>query len=203
MTMTISVLQNFVFPAASAFLLSRMLDVTGVWFGFLMGESLTLIGIVLAVFIKNKKCEFSAVAFSLLSDEFGIRDEDCFEATIEEQKDVVEVSKKAYDFCLEHGLGPKTSHIIALSAEEMANNVVVYGFRGRRDHNIDVRVMIRDGSPVLRIRDNCERFDPVHFLELHKADGPEEHIGIRMIMKLVKDANYVNSLGLNNLTLTM
>jgi len=203
MTMTISVFQNFVFPAASAFLLSRMLDVTGVWFGFLMGESLTLIGIVLAVFIKNKKCEFSAVAFSLLSDEFGIRDEDCFEATIEEQKDVVEVSKKAYDFCLEHGLGPKTSHIIALSAEEMANNVVVYGFRGRRDHNIDVRVMIRDGSPVLRIRDNCERFDPVHFLELHKADGPEEHIGIRMIMKLVKDANYVNSLGLNNLTLTM
>ena len=27
------------------------------------------------------------------------------------------------------------------------------------------------------------------------------HIGIRIVMKSVKEANYVNSLGLNNLTL--
>ena len=153
--------------------------------------------------VKNKKFAVNADSFALLSDSFGVKSEDCFEATIGKREEVVEVSKQAYDFCIEHGLGKKTAHIIALSSEEMANNVVVYGFKGRRDHNIDIRVMIKNGSPVLRIRDNCEHFDPVHFLELHKADGPEEHIGIRMIMKLVKNANYVNSLGLNNLTLTL
>lgn len=203
MTMLISVFQNFAFPAAAAFILSRMLDVTGVWLGFVCGECLTLIGIAAAVFVKNKKFAVNADSFALLSDSFGVKSEDCFEATIGKREEVVEVSKQAYDFCIEHGLGKKTAHIIALSSEEMANNVVVYGFKGRRDHNIDIRVMIKNGSPVLRIRDNCEHFDPVHFLELHKADGPEEHIGIRMIMKLVKNANYVNSLGLNNLTLTL
>ena len=39
--------------------------------------------------------------------------------------------------------------------------------------------------------------------ELHKTDDPMAHIGIRMVMKTVTDANYVNSLGLNNLTLTL
>ena len=29
------------------------------------------------------------------------------------------------------------------------------------------------------------------------------HMGIRMVMKTVKSANYVNSLGLNNLTLVL
>ena len=46
-------------------------------------------------------------------------------------------------------------------------------------------------------------FDPVKYLEMHEDDDPASHIGIRMVMKLVKDANYVNSLGLNNLTLTL
>ena len=40
-------------------------------------------------------------------------------------------------------------------------------------------------------------------MELHRSDDPFSHIGIRMVMKTVKDANYVHSLGLNNLTLVM
>ena len=46
-------------------------------------------------------------------------------------------------------------------------------------------------------------FDPIKYLELHSDDDPTSHIGIRMVMKMVKSANYVNSLGLNNLTLVM
>ena len=85
----------------------------------------------------------------------------------------------------------------------MANNIVAHGFKGKKDHSIDVRVMLKNGSPVLRLRDNCAGFDPVKYLELHEDDDPVAHIGIRMVIKLVKDANYVNSLGLNNLTLSL
>ena len=46
-------------------------------------------------------------------------------------------------------------------------------------------------------------FDPVEYLKLHETDDPAAHIGIRMVMKMVKSANYVNSLGLNNLTLVL
>ena len=202
-TMTISVFQNFALTALAAFVLSRFFSVTGVWLGFVCGETVTLICIVLAVFAANKKASFNTQSFAMLSDTFGIDQKDCFEASIVKQEDVVDVSQKAADFCISHGLSMKISNLIALSTEEMANNIVVHGFKGKKDHSIDVRVMIKGGAPVLRIRDNCVNFDPVKYLEMHENDDPAAHIGIRMVMKLVKDANYVNSLGLNNLTLTL
>lgn len=204
MTMLISVFQNFVFPALSAFLLSRIWGVTGTWLGFVCGETAALLSISLAVFIRNKKFAVDTMSFAMLSDEFGSEDNDCFEASILKLEDVVVVSQKADEFCRRIGLDTKASSSIALSIEEMSNNIVKHGFKGKKDHSIDIRVMIKDGSPVIRIRDNCANFDPVKYLELHENDDdPVSHIGIRMVMKLVKDANYVNSLGLNNLTLTM
>ncbi len=203
-TMIISVLQNFALTALVAYILSRFLDVTGVWLGFLCGESLTLMLITLYVSVKNKKASISAQSFAMLSDDFGADERDCFEVSILKQEDVIDASTKAGTFCKDHGLDRKTSNTIALSIEEMANNIVSHGFKGRKDHSIDIRLMIKDNSmPVLRIRDNCMNFDPVKYLEMHEGDDPAAHIGIRMVIKMVKDANYVNSLGLNNLTLTM
>lgn len=202
-TMLISVLQNFAFPALSAFILSRFLGVTGVWLGFVCGECLALAGISLIVFIKNRKFSVSTDTFAMLSVEFGSQDYVAYEASITKPEDVVQVSQAADEFCKNHGVSEKTSSIIALSIEEMANNIVAHGFKGKKDHSIDVRVMLKNGSPVLRLRDNCAGFDPVKYLELHEDDDPVAHIGIRMVIKLVKDANYVNSLGLNNLTLSL
>ena len=92
---------------------------------------------------------------------------------------------------------------MALSIEEMANNIIHYGFADGREHSIDIRIVISESGTLLRIRDNCMGFDPVKYLELHEDDDPAAHIGIKMVMKLVKEANYVNSLGLNNLRLTL
>ena len=47
------------------------------------------------------------------------------------------------------------------------------------------------------MRDDCVTFDPLAYLELHKADDPTAHLGIRTVMKMAKSATYVNSLGLN------
>ena len=203
LTMIISVFQNFLLTALAALILSKPFGVTGVWLGFVCGETLTLISIAVMVFARNKKFEFSAENFAMLSDKFGEELEDCYEYSITQPEEVVIVSQEASYFCTEHGQSTKISSLIALCIEEMANNIVHYGFKGKKEHSIDVRVMIKNGSPVLRFRDNCAGFDPVKFVEMHEGDNPISHIGIRMVMKLVKDANYVNSLGLNNLTLTL
>ena len=68
---------------------------------------------------------------------------------------------------------------------------------------MDVRILFKGSSRIIRIRDNCVNFDPVEYLKLHETDDPVAHMGIRMVMKTVKSANYVNSLGLNNLTLVL
>ena len=92
---------------------------------------------------------------------------------------------------------------IALAIEEIGNNIFAYGFTDNRTHNIDIRLVIKEEITFLRIRDNCQSFDPVKYVELHQNDDPASHIGIRMVMKIVKEARYENSFGLNNLSLLL
>ena len=203
LTQTISVMQNFALTAASAYILSELFGIKGVWFGFLCGECLTLLFIVIYVAVKNKKFSISAEAFSLLPENYGVKDDDCLEVSLTNPDEVVTASVAVSLFCKEHGAGSKLSSLIALSVEEMANNIVKHGFdKEKRENSIDIRLMFKRGEPILRIRDNCRHFDPVKYTEMHSDDDPVSHIGIKMVMKLVKSANYVNSMGLNNLTLT-
>ena len=203
-TQAISVMQNFAFTALFAFILSRFLSTTGVWLSFLCGESLTLLVTVLVVWKKNGRIAFSAGTFAYLPADFGAADEDCFEASVESVEGVVEVSAKAAEFCRKHGENERNSNMISLCIEEMADNIVEHGFtKDNKQHSIDIRLLFKGDKHVIRIRDNCTNFDPINYLDLHKTDDPAAHIGIRMVTKMVKNANYVNSLGLNNLTLTL
>ena len=203
-TQAISVMQNFAFTALFAFVLSRFLNTTGVWLAFLCGESLTLLVILLAVWKKNRGVSLSAEAFSYLPADFGPAEGDCLEVTATSTQGVVEASEKAQAFCAKHGESPRNGTMISLCIEEMAANIVEHGFtKDKKDHSVEIRLLFKGDKRVIRIRDNCLNFDPVAYLELHKTDDPTAHIGIRMVMKMVKSANYVNSLGLNNLTLVL
>jgi anti-sigma regulatory factor (Ser/Thr protein kinase) len=94
--------------------------------------------------------------------------------------------------------------LVGLCIEEMTSNIVRYGFTpDRRAHQIDLRLVMRDRESIIRIRDNCVRFDPVRYLELHRRDDPIAHIGIRIVMAKAKEVKYLNSFGLNNLTLKL
>lgn len=203
LTLTISVMQNFALTALGAFVISRFAGVTGVWLGFLTGEGLTFIFICIYVFVKRGSRRFGVQSFSLIPEDFGAADDCCLDVSVTAAEDVVTVSKQASDFCKEKGLAKRTGSLMALAVEEMSNNIIEYGFADGREHSIDIRIVVSEGETILRIRDNCIGFDPVKYLELHQGDDPVAHIGIKMVMKLVKDANYVNSLGLNNLRLTL
>ncbi|MBQ7500145.1 MAG: hypothetical protein IJT91_04555, partial [Clostridia bacterium] len=205
LTGVISVLQSFVFTALYAVILSRFLGTTGIWLGWVCGETTTLLFICAVVWIKNKKISVSAPAYSLLPNNFGAAEENCLDMTVRTVGEAVEAGEKAEDFCIRHGENVRDSRVIALCIEETANNIVDHGFSkdNRKDHTIEVRLMFRDGKRLIRIRDNCVNFDPVAYMELHNDDDPTLHIGVRLVMKMVKDANYICSLGLNNLTLVL
>ena len=203
-TELISVMQNFTFTALFAFILSRSMSVTGIWISFVCGESLTFIIISIVVWIKNKRISFSSAAYSLLTDGFGAKEGEYMEVSLDTVEGSVDASVRASDFCRERGEDDRTCSFIALCIEEMANNIVLHGFtKDKKEHSVDIRLTFRDGRRVIRIRDNCVTFDPLNYFELHSNDDPMSHIGIRMVMKTVKSANYVNSLGLNNLTLVL
>ena len=200
----ISFLQNFVFTALFAFILSRRMGTTGVWIAFVCGETLTLLIVAAVVWFRNKKISFSADAFSMLPADFGVRDEDYMEMTVRSVREAADASRSAFEFCKAHGENEKNSMLISLCVEEMVNNIVQHGFsKDKKDHSVDLRILFKDDSRLIRIRDNCINFDPIKYVELHRSDDPVAHIGLRMVMKMVKSANYVNSLGLNNLTLVL
>ena len=203
LTMVICMMQNFIMTIGSALILGSVLGATGVWLSLACGEILTSAFVFTYISIRNKKFSYRLDDLLLMSEIQGINDEKLFNQVITKQEDVVDVSKKASDFCNGHGFERKTGMYIALAIEEMANNIISYGFSDGKSHSIDIRIIANDEDAMLRIRDNCRNFDPVKYLELHQSDDPVAHIGIKMVMNLVKDAKYETSLGLNNLLITL
>lgn len=202
LTELISVLQNFVFPVAFAFTLSRFWGVTGVWLGFVCGETAALIAFSCLVWRHYGRVSLSADAYSMLEPDFGAAPERCFECAVQSVEDAVEASRQIGSFCREREIDGRSAMLIGLSVEEMTVNILEHGFtKDKQAHNIDVRLVLDADSRIIRIRDNCVSFDPTTYLELHRSDDPAAHIGLRMVMGMVKEANYVNSLGLNNLSL--
>ena len=200
----VSALQNFIMIALSALLLSIPFSTTGIWLGYLCGEILTLLFVSLTVWKKTGKISFSASAYALLSDGFGAKPGEYMETAFHDLSGALQASQKANEFCRLHGETQKDCMLISLCIEEMAVNVIEHGFpENSGDHTAELRLLFKDGKRVIRLRDDCESFDPVHYMELHRDDDPTAHIGIRMVMKMVQSANYVNSLGLNNLTLVL
>lgn len=202
MTELISVLQNLVFPISFAFFLSRFLGLAGVWLGFVCGESAALLTFSAVVWRTNGGFTLSPEAYSMLPRDFGASEADCFERSVSSMVEAAEVSQQICAFCKERGIDRRLSNLIGLSVEEMTVNIIKHGFtKDNLEHNIDVRVVLEPERRVIRIRDNCFNFDPTKYLELHQTEDPAAHIGLRMVMGMVREANYVNSLGLNNLTL--
>lgn len=201
---SISFLQNFLMPALCALLLSGLFKTDGIWLSFAAGEFLALVIFSAVLWKKSHGISFSPETYAFLPDDFGTEPENSLEMVINNADDVIAVSEKAGEFCKKNGQSSRMSYFIALCIEEMANNTVQYGFENGKDNSIDVRLVHKGPRWIVRLRDNCESFDPVHYMELHQTEeDPTSHIGIRMVFAVVRDAKYVNSLGLNNLTLTL
>lgn len=200
----ICVLQNFVLPAASALLLSGKLETTGIWLCFLCGEGAAFLFICIYVWICNRRIGLSVEDFALIPASFGVAKDDCFERSISSIDDVIKASADAIDFCLAHNESRTNSTMIGLCIEEMACNTLKHGFTDdKKPYSIEVRLVFRDGKKLLSIRDNCSGFDPIHYHELHRNEDPIAHIGIRTVVSISKEATYLNTFGLNNLTLQL
>lgn len=118
-------------------------------------------------------------------------------------EDVINISEKIVDFCNAKDLDPKHSYIAGLCMEEMAGNIVTYGFKPSKKNSIDIRLMYKEGKVILKIRDDCQQFDPKSRMEQYFPEDPLKNIGIRMIGKLASNIDYKNNIGLNILTITI
>ena len=199
LTEIISILEGALLPALAAFLFSRFLGVTGVWLYFAVGEGLALVCIALFVWRKNRAFSMAAQPFLLLKKGFGVQKENLLEMDIHSLQDVTAAAQAAESFCRQHGQSEMTANHIALCVEEMASNTVIHGFGKENKNHLSIRVQHKDARWVLRFRDDCRAFDPVHYV----PKGGNDALGIRLVMAMADDIRYTYSLNLNNLTIKL
>ncbi|MBR3290066.1 MAG: ATP-binding protein [Clostridia bacterium] len=200
LTEIISMLEGAVLPAIAAFIFSRFLGTTGVWLYFISGELLMLLLIGLYVRLRTGSMPWRDGAALLLRPDFGQTSDDLMEVDIHSVEEVAAVSEQAQHFCESHGQSGKIANRIAVCIEEMAVNTIQHGFvKDNKPHHLSVRVLYKPDAWVLRFRDDCGAFDPVHYVPREGKDA----LGIRLTLAMASEVSYTYSLSLNNLTLKL
>ena len=81
----------------------------------------------------------------------------------------------------------------------MAGNVIQHGFAPGGKNHLSIRVLRKPDHWVLRFRDDCRAFDPIHYVPAEGRDA----LGIRLVLAMADEVRYTYSLNLNNLTLKL
>ena len=191
--------------ALMAYILSAFLQASGVWLAYAVGQAVLSLILVLRILLTKDASRKGVEAYMLLPKEFGIPEEDRIEGSLHTLDEVIALSDRVIRFCEERGVGKKEANRLALCVEEMAGNVIEHGFSDGSPHHLDVRVLVKDGGVILRLRDDCRRFDLREETQSWELDPehPEKNIGIRMVMRVAKDVAYTNTMNTNNLIITV
>jgi Na+-driven multidrug efflux pump/anti-sigma regulatory factor (Ser/Thr protein kinase) len=109
--------------------------------------------------------------------------------------DVVKLSEELICFCSDNNIAEMEAKTLGLALEEIAANIVKYGYHGDRKNYIDISFTIQDGRYILRIRDDGIPFNPLE----HKISYDTPLIGgIGLVKKMVSDFQYMRVLNMNN-----
>ena len=194
-----NIFNEFIFVVGAAICLSQAMGTDGIWLSFPVGKVLMLIMLFVMAAVKVKRFPSKVEDYLFLPDDFDVPDEDKMEISATDQREVVTMAEAARKFCIAKGIEKKRAIYTALCIEEMGNNIITYGFNDKKEHCIDIRLVIKGKGVLLRIRDNCVPFDPKKWMEIHRDDEGGANMGIRIITSLADSVEYVNTMSCNTL----
>lgn len=194
---------QLIFVILSAFILGRLFGSYGILACYTVSDALTLAAVYIYYAVKCRSIRPPRKSFLNLPDYFHLHPGDVISLDIRNQLDVSLVSEQIMLFCKGHKLSDRTAYHAALSFEELASNIVSYGFPVNRSSHpiIDLRAVITNSSFVMRLRDNCPPYDVTKEFSAVNEPGsdPVHNIGIRIVSKTASDITYLNTFDTNNL----
>ncbi|MBR1634892.1 MAG: ATP-binding protein [Lachnospiraceae bacterium] len=202
-TYWLSFLRECVTPILCCMVLGRTFGLSGMESGFIAAGILTLICCFVPLLLNRSTKSAVVERLMLLSDHFGAKPEDMFEAEMKTMDDVMDASRRAFVFCENKGMGEHDARRTSLFVEEVCGNTVLHGFTGRREGIIDMRIVVDGESEMIRFRDNGTAFDPVDWLKRCRPEDPTSATGIAIVVGLAKDVQYIPAMGLNNLIIQL
>lgn len=194
-------LLSVVIPAA---LLAPVLGAFGVWLANPIGITITILCSVVYVIFSLKRFPKNAEEWMLLKPNFGVAAENCLDISIKSMEDVAGTAELVQEFCDKHDMAARPSYYAALCLEEMAGNVIRHGFTAdKKNHYLNARVVYLDDTVLLRLKDDCQTFDPSQLADFVSAESEFNSIGLKMVYKIADEVSYQNLLGLNVLTISI
>ena len=195
--------ERLAFVILSAFLLGNLFGIYGILACFTVSDMLTLLAVIIFYVIKCRKFVPSKRDILALPNEFNFKPGDVISLDIRNMADVSLASEQIMMFCKGHKVERRTAFYAALCFEELAANVIKHGFPNNSSAHpiIDLRVVITDKQFIIRMRDDCPRYDITKQIAVANAEDADltHNIGIRIVSKTASSINYIHAFETNSL----
>ena len=121
--------------------------------------------------------------------------------------DLSRVTEEAVGFAEAKGVSPQAVYLVNLAIEELATNILKYGYDDTAAHEILLRLEIDSGTLLLVLEDDGHEFDPLAAPEPDVNLPAEERLpgglGIHLVRKMVDEIHYQRLDGRNRLTVKL
>lgn len=195
--------QNLLFVLLSAFVLGRLFGSYGILACYAGGSILSLLSVYIYSAVKCRKIWPTRKDYLLLPEHYYLHRGDVISLDIRSQEDVTLGWRQIRMFCMGHHADSRTAYFAAMVFEELASNIIRYGFPQNSSSSpmIDLRVVISENNLVLRLRDNCPKYDITRQIAAAKEPGgdPTHNIGTRIVSRIASDITYLNTFDTNSL----
>ena len=199
----INISDRFAIPVITAYVLGTYFGSKGIMASIAVGKLILIAFMLVLMWVMKKRFTIRFEDLMFLPESFGGSENDNIYASISTVDDALKESRRAEEFCINHGTDEKKAKQMSLFIEEMAVNIVKHGLaHNRLKTGVDYRLSINNGTLCLTLRDCCGYFNPVAFYNAHK-DSSENMLGISIVMKLAKDTRYFNAFNSNNIIISI
>ncbi len=190
----VTVLQGFVVIVPLTLAGIFFWGLPGVCLMAVASEALTILLASLWRMLGQRGGKFAAGGVYMLPQIVGETFLDCsLENNLEE---VIAFREKLFAFCADNHITDRDANILGLAVEEIAANIVQYGYRSGQKNYMDISFTIQDDKYMLRIRDDGVPFNP---MEYRQQEEEEVMVGgIALIKKLASNFQYMRVLNMNN-----
>ena len=109
------------------------------------------------------------------------------------------------EFAALHHLPPNLVFEINLALEEVLTNVISYGYEDSGEHEIILRLFLKEGEVIAEVEDDGRPFNPLAAAEPDTSKPLEERpvggLGIHLVRKLMDEVEYKRQQGKNLLAM--
>jgi len=198
----LTILNKLVFPVGLGLLFRKLLGLPLVTLMFPLPEVLLIITMAIMFTVKAKRPPRSLTELCYIPSTYSAPRENRYKAVVCTVDEACKASKDVTEFCKSKGMDAQRAYYCGLSVEEILTDIINNRFK-TKDNIIDLRVMYEDGGISILVRDNCEEFDTIKWVDCCSPEDAEKSLGIKMVKQVSKKMEYIFTLGLNVLTIKL